>query len=493
MCFLNTATRMAQVAIVPVPHIPRMTFLRTWEYLGWYNHCQLTRGRSVDLHNQMNQSPRFSDLEAKDLAILDGLRREALTYFLHEYNPRNGLIADKTQPGSPSSIAVIGMGLSVYIVAVERLMLSRVDAVDRILTLLRFFRSSPQGTEPDATGYKGFYYHFLDMQSGHRAWECELSTVDTAIFLAGVLTVASYFNGDSKEETQIRELADILYRRVDWQWALNGGTTLCHGWTPESGFLPYRWDTGYSEALILYVLALGSPTFPIDPRGYKDWIATFEWKKIYDTEYLYAGPLFVHQMSHLWLDLRRIEDDFNRRVGTDYFENSRRATYVHRQYARKNPLGYAHYHEYNWGFTASDGPGPAVIEVNGIRRVFYDYVGRGVPLGPDDGTISPWSVVASLPFAPQIVMDTVRHAIDRLVSRGHSPYKFDASFNPSYPANVENPNGWVSPWIFGLNQGPIVLMIENFQSELIWKNVRKCPYIVAGLRNAGFRNGWLQE
>src|ERR1700681_4376115 len=147
----------------------------------------------------MNQPLRDVNLEGTDSEMLDRLLSETFNYFRHEFNPRNGLIADKTQPGSPSSIAVVGMGLSVYVVAVERDLLSRAEAVDRVLTLLRFFYSSHQGPEPDATGYKGFYYHFLDMQTGRRAWECELSTVDTAIFLAGVLTVASYFTGESDE------------------------------------------------------------------------------------------------------------------------------------------------------------------------------------------------------------------------------------------------------------------------------------------------------
>jgi len=331
------------------------------------------------------------------------------------------------------------------------------------------------------------------MQTGRRALQCELSTIDTAILLAGVLTAASYFSGDSNEELEIRALAESLYQRVDWQWALDGGTTVCHGWNPESGFLPYRWDTGFSEALILYTLALGSPTFPIDPQGYQEWVSTFEWKKVYDIEYLYAGPLFIHQMSHLWLDLRGIQDDFNRKKGIDYFENSRRATYVHRQYGIENPLGFASYSEYGWGLTASDGPGPAVVDVNGVQRVFFDYFARGAPFGPDDGTISPWAVVASLPFAPEIVLKTVRHAIDRLKSRGHSPYEFDASFNPTFPHTSAHPHNWVSPWIFGLNQGPILLMIENFQSELIWKTIQRCPYIVEGLQRAGFRGGWLDN
>ena len=215
----------------------------------------------------MSQLLPVSNPQGSDSEMLDHLCRETFDFFRHEFNPRNGLIADKTQPGSPSSIAAVGMGLSVYAVAVERGFLSRAEAVDRTLTLLRFFHSSHQGPEPDATGYKGFYYHFLDMQTGRRAWQCELSTIDTAIFIAGVLTVASYFTATSEGESEIRDLAEILYRRVDWKWALNEAATVCHGWKPESGFLPYRWDTGYSEALLLYVLALGSPTFPIDPQG----------------------------------------------------------------------------------------------------------------------------------------------------------------------------------------------------------------------------------
>jgi len=441
----------------------------------------------------MNQPLPVSNPQGTDSEMLDHLRSETFKFFRHEVNPRNGLIVDKTQPESPSSLAAVGMGLSAYIVALERDLLSRAEAIGRTLTLLRFFHSSHQGPEPDATGYKGFYYHFLDMQSGRRALQCELSTIDTAILIAGVLTVASYFTEKNEEESEIRELAETLYRRVDWKWALSDGTTICHGWKPESGFLPFRWDTGYSEALILYVLALGSPTFPVDSQGYREWTSTFEWKKLHDIEYLYAGPLFIHQMSHLWLDFRGIHDDFNRKTGIDYFENSRRATHVQRQYGIDNPLGFSHYHEYGWGLTASDGPGPAVLQVSGIRRVFYDYTARGAPFGPDDGTISPWAVVASLPFAPEIVIDTVRHAIERLDLKGHSPYGFDASFNPTYPVTSRNQHGWVSPWIFGLNQGPIILMIENFQSELIWKNIRKCPHIVKGLRRAGFRDGWLNN
>jgi hypothetical protein len=445
-------------------------------------------------------TPEISDEEwpiwrpqGSDVEMLAELRRVNFQYFLDQWNDQTGLIADKTQAGSSASIAAVGLGLTAYIVGVERNLLSRTEAVLRTLKVLRFLNGSPQGPEPDATGYKGFYYHFLDKETGLRAWKCELSTIDTAILMAGVLTAATYFERDDAEETEIRKLADNLYGRVDWRWALNAGKTISHGWNPESGFLPYRWEKGYSEAHILYVLALGSPTFPIPSDSYREWTESFEWKEFYGRAHFYAGPLFIHQLSQMWLDCRGIKDDINRRVGINYFENSRRATYIHRQYGIENPHGFAHYSKHGWGLTASDGPGPAVLTLDGKKREFFGYVARGAPLGPDDGTISPWAVAASLPFAPEIVVETLRHAIERLDLKQRSPYGFDASFNPTYPEKSRNPNGWVSPWIFGLNQGPIILMIENHASALIWKTVRNCPPLVEGLRRAGFRGGWIEE
>jgi len=433
-----------------------------------------------------DSSPPIVNPQGTDKEMLDALLSETFLFFRDEVNPLTGLTPDKTQPHSPSSVAAVGLSLSAHAVAAERGLLSRAAAVTNSLKVLRFLWSLHQGPEPDASGYKGFYYHFIDMHTGKRAWNCELSTIDTAILMAGVLTAGAYFAGDSEDEREIRDLGDALYLRVDWQWALDGQLTICHGWSPEGGFLPYRWDNGYSEAHILYVLALGSPAFPIDPRGYRQWISTFRTQSIYGYEHLYAGPLFIHQMSHQWLDFRGIHDDFNRRAGIDYFENSRRATYMQRQYAVENPLQLAHYGENNWGFTASDGPGPATMEIDGVERVFFDYTARGAPFGPDDGTISPWAVISSLPFAPEIVIPTARHAIERLDLKRRSKYGFDASFNPTFPEKSRNPNGWVSPWIFGLNQGPIILMIENFQSGLIWKLARSCAHITRGLARAGF-------
>jgi hypothetical protein len=429
--------------------------------------------------------------KSADDKMLDKLQHDTFQYFLHESNPRNGLVKDKTAPHWPASIAAVGLALAAYPVGVECGYLSRAGAVQRTLTTLRFFHDSPQGEQPDATGYKGFYYHFLDMETGRRVWNCEVSTIDSTFLLAGALTAAAYFTGNADGESEIRDLADALYRRADWTWAQHGGTTVTHGWTPEKGFIPYRWE-GYDEALLLYVLGLGSPTHALSAGSYPAWAATYVWKHIYGIEFLYAGPLFIHQLSHIWLDLREIQDAPMRAKDTNYFENSRRATRAQQEYAIRNPQDYTGYSEHCWGVTASDGPGPTNRKLDGVERTFYDYLARGVPFGPDDGTISPWAVVASLPFAPDIVIPTIAY-FDRMELRIDNPYGFKATYNPTYPVKTSNKYGWVSPWHFGINQGPIVLMIENYRSGMLWDLMRGCAYIRDGLRRADFQGGWLAQ
>ncbi|MBN9241755.1 MAG: hypothetical protein J0I98_03060 [Mesorhizobium sp.] len=421
-----------------------------------------------------------------DNALLDDILRLAFDYFVKEANPENGLVADRTKPGAPASIAATGLALSAYPLGVERGLMSRPAAVERTLATLRFFRNAPHGPEPDATGHRGFYYHFLDMERGRRVWKCELSTIDTALLIAGVLVAGEYFRADDQAEAEIRALADALYRRVDWQWMQNGGTTVVHGWRPERGFLRYRWE-GYDEALILYVLGLGSPTFPLPPQSYEGWLAGYRWMNVYGHGMAYAGPLFIHQMSHVWIDFRGIRDAFMREHDSDYFENSRRATYVHREYAIRNPRRLRGYHENCWGVTASDGPGPARRTVDGVERRFYGYQSRGAPHGPDDGTLSPWAAAASLPFAPEIVMPALRHYHAIGLKTGN-PYGFTASYNPTFAAGDP---GWMSPDHVGINQGPIPLMIENHRSDFLWRLMRSCRPIVTGLKRAGFTGGWL--
>ena len=429
----------------------------------------------------------MSSEQSMNEQTLDRLQRAAFGYFLQAVNPANGLIADTSREHSPASIGVVGFALSAYPVAVERGWMARADAVERSLATLRFFHDSEQSESPEATGFKGFYYHFLDMHTGARVWRSELSMIDSALLIAGALTAGSYFSANSADEIQLRELVDVLYRRVDWCWAQHGGATINHGWKPESGFFHYCWD-GYSEAIVLYVLALGSPTHPIEADCYQAWTATYQWENLYGYDFLYAGPLFVHQFSHAWIDFRGIRDRFMREKRCDYFENSRRATEVQREYARRNPHGFAGYDENCWGLTACDGPSNQLPELADERRRLFGYAARGVPYGPDDGTLGGWAALASLPFAPEVALCAARNMLQRYPEM-LSARQYTSSFNPTLTRADRRP--WVSACHFGLDQGIVVMMIENYRSQLIWRLMRDCPYVGTGLRRAGFRGGWL--
>ncbi len=421
-------------------------------------------------------------------ALLDRLQHDTFRFFWEQANTDNGLVPDKTAEGSPSSIAAVGLGLACYTVGAEHGFVSRAEAALRARTVLRTFWEGEQSEDPGAMGHRGFFYHFLDMETGRRAMECELSTIDSTFLFAGALAAGLYFDREDPVEHEVRELGDQIYRRADWQWALNGGVTVTHGWKPETGFLEARWS-GYNEAILLYALALGSPTFPTPPEGYAAWARTYRWKKLYDIEFLYAGPLFIHQLSHVWIDFRGIQDDFMRERGIDYFENSRRATYIQQHYAKRNPRKMDGYGEFVWGITASDGPGPVERVIDGIERKFWDYRARGIPWGPDDGTLSPWAVVASLPFAPEIVLPTIE-TIDAVYPEAIQEYGFRCSLNPTYRATGGG-DGWISKGYYGIDQGPIVLMIENDRNEFLWRLMKGSPYIGKGLRRAGFDGGWL--
>jgi hypothetical protein len=424
-----------------------------------------------------------------DELLLDGLQRAAFSYFVRTVNPANGLVADTSREDSPVSIAVVGFALAAYPAAVERGWMTRADAVARSVAALRFFHGSDQSGGPGATGYKGFYYHFLHLRTGARVWRSELSMIDTALLVAGALIASTYFSGNTADEAELRELAGALYRRIDWRWAQDGVETIRQGWKPESGFLHYGWE-GYSEAIVLYVLALGSPTHPIESGCYRAWTGTYQWENLYGHDILYAGPLFVHQFSHAWIDLRGLRDRFMREKRSDYFENSRRAAYVQREYADRNPLGLAGYGENCWGFTACDGPSDALPNVAFEPRRLFGYAARGVPFGPDDGTLSCSAVLGSLPFAPEIVLPAVRNMIERYPEMV-TDHQLASGFNPTLAG--AGGRAWVSPGHYGLDQGIVVLMIENYRTQLIWRLMRACPPVATGLRRAGFRGGWLER
>ncbi len=371
-----------------------------------------------------------------------------------------------------------------------------------MLSTLRFLRDAPQGPgAAGVTGYKGFFYHFLDMKSGLRFGSVELSTVDTALLLAGALFCQSYFDAAHADEASIRALADEIYRGVDWTWAQARAPLICHGWKPESGFLAYDWG-GYNEAMLVYLLALGSPTFPVEASAWEAWTRTYDrsWGSYYGFTYLHAAPLFTHQFTHCWVDFRGLQDGYMRRRGIDYFENSRRATYAQRAYAIGNPEGWKGYGADAWGVTACDGPADIEREFAGSRRRFISYAGRGMggARAYDDGTIAPYGTASSAPFAPEIVLPALAAMHERHGARIYGRYGFHA-FNQSFDftdvklthGRVVPGFGWVDTDYLGIEQGPMLAMLENHRSDLVWRVMRANPYVRNGLARAGFRGGWL--
>jgi hypothetical protein len=448
---------------------------------------------------EMRSSPSATGSSAQ--AMLDDLEERTFRFFWETANPENGLVPDRYPSPSFSSIAAVGFGLTAYGIGVERGYVSREAARERVLATLRFFHSLPQGPEASGvSGYNGFFYHFLDMKTGHRFKTVELSTIDTTLLLGGVLFAQSYFDGADPQEAEIRKLADEIYRRVDWRWAQARPPAISHGWSPEAGFLDYDW-IGYSEAMLLVVLALGSPTFPVEPAAWQAWASGYErhWGTSFGQEHLNFPPLFGHQYSHVWVDFRGIQDGYMRGRGIDYFENSRRATYAQRTYAMANPEGWKGYSQDIWGLTACDGPADVELDYQGRRRTFRGYSARG-PGFIDDGTLAPTAAAASIPFAPEIAIPAVMELHRRYGEHIYSTYGFLDSFNPSFDYDVPLNEGrrvpgfgWVADDYLGIDQGPIVAMIENHRSELVWRVMRKNPYIRAGLERAGFQGGWLEK
>jgi hypothetical protein len=426
--------------------------------------------------------------------FLADLEERTFHYFWETANPKNGLVPDRFPTPSFASIAAVGFGLTAYPIGVERGYITRREAADRVLVTLRFFSQ--------AANHHGFFYHFLDMQTGARANASEVSTVDTAILIAGVLFCQTYFDAKSPQELKIRKLANEIYRRVDWAWAQPRPPAMALAWTEEGGFSDSDWR-GYNEAMLVYLLALGSPTHPIDPQSWKSWTGSYDahWGTLYDQTFLSFAPLFGHQYTHVWVDFRGIRDTYMREHNLDYFENSRRATYSQRRYAIANPQHWRGYGKNIWGMSASDGPGPAFSTYLGKQeRPFMRYAARGVGLGRivDDGTIAPTAAISSLPFAPEIVLPAALEMYYRFGASIYSTYGFRDAFNVSYrEGGDQQPGhgdaGWVDEDYIGIDQGPILAMIENYRSGLVWSVMRRNPFIQEGLERAGFTGGWLAQ
>jgi hypothetical protein len=447
-------------------------------------------------------APGAGTITGRGTAFLDTLQRRTFNWFWDQTNAQTGLTPDRWPTKSFSSVAAIGFALTAYPVGVERGYITRAAGAERTLNTLRFLYNAPQGRQPTAvTGYKGFFYHFLDMDTGHRFQTVELSTIDTSLLLAGALFCQSYFDGADATEASIRAYADSMYRRVEWPWAITKPPVLSMGWHPETGFINSHWE-GYDEAMIIYILAYGSPTYPIDPASgaWNAWTSTYRWAPFYGREHVNFAPLFGHQYSHVWIDFRGIQDTYMRGKGIDYFENSRRATLSQRAYAIDNPGQWKDYGPTIWGLTAVDGPLDATLTISGRARQFFTYRARGAAAGEitDDGTIGPTAAGGSIPFAPEVTIPALVAMREKYGDNLFTNYGFLDSFNPTFDVEVKPQHGKVVPGVgwfdtdyLGIDQGPIVAMIENYRSDLIWKTMKKNPYIIAGLKRAGFTGGWL--
>jgi hypothetical protein len=415
--------------------------------------------------------------------MLDSIQHQTFLFFLNEHQPEKGIVKDRTTSQSPSSIAATGFGIPAFAVGAERKWITREEAAEITLRILQFFINSVQSTAVNVTGYKGFYYHFLKMDSGTRKWNCELSSVDTGILMMGIIFARNYYDLDNETEQQIRAIAARLLDRIDWNFMLlpdsgRFANTISMGWTPEKGLHYFGWS-GYNEALFLYVLAAGSGMTNAG-QSYKAWLSSYRWYTPYKgLSHVAFPPLFGHQFSEVFIDFRGIADEYMKEKGIDYFENSRRATYVQRQYATDNPKGWTGYDSICWGVTASDGP-PA--KYNFDDKKFLGYAGRGTS-GPDynyfdDGTIAPYAALSSLPFAPEIVLPTIKSMNVKYGRKLWGKYGYYDAFNPTAK--------WVDDDFLGIDEGPMLLMIENFRTGLIWNHVMKDTIIQKGLNRLSF-------
>ena len=401
-----------------------------------------------------------STLTAADDALLEDLSKRSFMFFWEQADPVTGIVRDRSRTnGSPvdtnardvGSIASVGFGLSGLCIAAERGWVPRQAAVDRARATLRFFAGKMENQ-------RGWFFHFVNLRTGSREWSSELSSIDSALLLAGVLTVRQCFADDG----EVRQLGETIYRRVDFNWMLAGNPhLLSHGWKPESGFLASRWDH-YCELMIVYLLAIGSPTHPIPAESWRAWrrpTVTFE-------TYSYVGgppPLFVHQYAHAWVDFRGWRE--RDAPAIDWFENSASATRAHKAFCLSLAKEFPTYTDTMWGITASDS-----------RK---GYVAWGGPPreGPIDGSVVPSAAAGSLMFVPDITLPVVREMRERFGDRIYGRYGFADAFHPG--------DGWVNPDVIGIDVGITLLSAENLRTGRVWQWFMKNAEIPAAMERAG--------
>ncbi|WP_395700883.1 glucoamylase family protein [Aquabacterium sp.] len=455
---------------------------------------------------QTTPQPGGTNLGSDD-ALLDDLSLRTFRYFWETANPANGLSPDRWPGTAPmASVAAVGFALTAYVIGVDRGYVTRAEALQRCLITARFFDEAPQGPQASGTaGHRGFFYHFLHLERGTRFDAgVELSTIDTALLVAGLLCAQAFFDRDTPVEAELRQRVERIYARIDWPWMQQRPGLISMGWAPEQGFARFIDYTGYDEAMLLMLLAMGSPTHPADAGTWAGFTRTYarSWGTFMGQQHLGGGPLFWHQYSHVWVDFQGIADAYMRERGLDYFENSRRATLAQRAYAMANPGGWKDYGENVWGLTACDGPGMLrVRDFRGRLQQFRDYSARGASIEGlnDDGTLAPTAALGSLPFAPEVVLPALRELRSRFGDTVYGRYGFLDAFNTSFVAQGEKLSngrvlpdfGWVDTDYLGIDQGPILAMIANHRNRLVWQTMRKNPHLRRGLQRAGFQGGWM--
>jgi hypothetical protein len=437
---------------------------------------------------------------AADAALLDDVEHRSFQFFWDRADPQTLLIPDRWPTPSFSSISAVGFGLTAYGIGAERGYVTRQQAAERTRATLQSLLAMKQGPAASGvSGHHGFYYHFLDMKTATRFETVELSTIDTTLLVAGALFAQSYFDRDDPIEADIRRDAETLYERVEWTWEEVRPHLVSMGWTPEKGFHDWDWH-GYNEAMIVVILALGSPTHPVDPAAWAMYHSTDKWGTFYGQEFVQFAPLFGHQYSEIWIDFRGITEPVIGAHGIDWFENSRRATIAQHAYAVANPGGWRDYGDRIWGLSACDGPMDAAVTIDGRLRTFHSYTARGVAENDirDDGTIAPTAAASSIVFTPELSIPAMREMSTRYGTNLYAQYGFLDAFNPTLRTTeklkhgrIDPSQGWFDIDYLGIDEGPIVAMIENHRSELVWKTMRKNPHVIRGLKRAGFSGGWL--
>ncbi len=444
-------------------------------------------------------------------ARLADLHRRTFNSFWDTSDAKTGLAPDNWPKPDFCSVAAVGFALTAYCIGSKSGYVSREDAAQRTVVTLRTFWSGPQGPDKAGVmGYKGFFYHFLHMDTGLRFKNCELSSIDTCLFLGGALTAAGYFDGNSVVENEIRQLAMDIYARVDWTFMARDNGLVSMGWQPETGLRDHdvrglinrSWDR-YNEGMIVYVLGLASPTHPLPAKAWASWAATIDgtWGTNYGETYLGFSPMFGHQYSHVWFDFRGIADAYMRGKGSDYFTNSEKATRAQRNYAIQNPAGFKDYSSDIWGLTACRGPEDVKALVNGREIQFHEYGARGPATGDgesfDDGTIAPTAALGSIAFAPDICVPAGLALMDRYGADIYGQYGFRDSFNPTFPKDIETRTGhqtakagWVANEYLGIDQGPILTMLENYRSGFVWDMVCRSPVTGPLIRTALIKAGF---